>query len=158
MSQQMAAALADRSVLGEYRGRDIIRTSLTIRNTGDGLSEAMGIDPQVLEIGDEVYVLLKCEVVDHAHPMIKDTDCLELKQVLRAGTATIVDADFAEDKIDQQAARIQRAKDAASGQGSINTELLERQHNDGAHADGLVEGCPRCEEEAALEAEEAGEK
>lgn len=156
MSQQTAAALSDRSVLGDYRGRDIIRTSLTIRNTGDGLSEAMGIDPQVLEIGDEVYVLLKCEVVDHAHPIIKDTDCLELKQVLKAGTATIVDADYAEDRIDQQAARIQRAKDAASGQGSINTELLERQHMDGSHADGLVEGCPRCDDERdAEEAEKA---
>lgn len=103
MSQQMAAALSDRSVLGAYRGRDIIRTSIVIRNTGDGLSESMGIDPQVLEIGEKGYVLLEYECIDHAHPMIKDTDCLELKQVLKAGTATIVDADFAEEKIEQQA-------------------------------------------------------
>jgi len=149
----LASAMSDKRNLGEYRGRDIIRTSLTIRNTGDGLSEAMAIDPQVLEEGDEVYVLLQCEVVDHQHPLIKGTDCIELKQILRAGTATIVDADFAEAKIEAQAARIQRAKDDAQGQGSLSTELLEKQHSEGEHRE-LIEGCPICENERdAMDAE-----
>lgn len=152
---EMAAAMADKRELGEYRGRDIIRTSIIIRNTGDGLSESMAIAPTVLEEGDEVYVLMKCEVIDHHHPLIKGTDCIELKQVLKAGTATIVDADYAEEKIAAQEARIQRAKDEAKGQGSLDTGLLEKKHDDGDHADGLVEGCPKCDAEREAEEEEA---
>ncbi len=150
----LPAALSDSSDLGDYDGKDIIRTSIIIRNTGDGLSEAMAIAPQVLHIGDEGYALIKFKVVDHHHPEIKGTDCLELKQILKAGIATIVDADFAQEKIDAQAERIQRAKDAAKGQGSLSTELLEKQHAEGEHAAGLVEGCPPCSaEQDALEAE-----
>lgn len=157
-AEQMAAAPLDRTVLGEYRGKDIIRTSVAIQKTGDGLSESMSIDPQILEIDETGYALIEYEVDHHEPKRIPGTECLELKQVLHAKTVTIVDEDYAAERIESQKAKNQRAKDARKQQGSIDTTLLETQHNDGNHASGLVDGCPICDTERQAEADEKAEK
>jgi hypothetical protein len=149
----LATALAaNPGRLDSYKGRDVLRTTIAIRNAGDGLSEAMSIDPTELEIGDTVYVVLECEVDKHTHAPIKEApDCLTLKQVLKAGSATLVNAELVADVIERQRAAIQRAKDDANGQGRLDNALLERQHEAGEHRE-LVVGCPLCDDE--LDAEE----
>lgn len=113
--KSLAAALAASDALGEYRGRKVLSTSLKITNTGDGLSEAMGIAPEILEPGDTVYVLLECEVGKHTHKLNTKFDAYELQQVLKAGTATIVDDQASKKKIAAQANRLQRAKEEREG-------------------------------------------
>lgn len=169
-----AAALADTSKLEAYKGHDVLRTAIKITNAGDGLSQGMAIDPQELELGETVYVVLQCVVDSHEYDPIKDTDALELTQVLKAGDAVLVDADLVKDLVRDQAERIQLAKEKAAGvlrmefpEGSgpqdggdgeeeDETAVLVRQHNVGAHADGLRDGCPKCDEEKALEQIEEG--
>ena len=153
---QLAATMADTSTLGEYAGRDIARTTIAIQKTGDGLSESMSIDPQLLDIRSRVYVVLECDVKRHEFEPIEDTDLLNLKQVLVAQAATIVDEALVGEAIDKQKDRIKRAKDAATGQGSTSTALLENQHNEGKHRE-LVDGCPICESEREAEEEEQGQ-
>lgn len=92
-------ALADHSALGTYRDHPVIKTSIAITNAGDGLSKSMSIDPVTLEPGDEVMVLMKCTVDRHGFSLIPDTDCFELKQYLKAGTATIVSDQASERKL-----------------------------------------------------------
>lgn len=156
----LAGALADTSKLTSYRGREVIRTKIAVRNAGDGLSEGMRIDPTELEQGSTVYVVLECVVDDHTHKPIKDSpDYLELTQVLRAGAATIIDGDTVKEAIDHQKEKIEVAKQRAEGMRTLvddeeeDNELavLRRQHFAGVHNDEPREGCPVCEENAAEE-------
>ena len=133
--------------LAAYRGRDVLRTAIAIRNAGDGLSAAMGIEPKEFNIGERVFVVLECEVTHHDYLAIPDTDCLELKQVFKAHGATMVDEDLVRRHLDEQADRIARARDAASGAQRLPTEdELVYQHEQGNHFI-LFDGCPICEEE-----------
>lgn len=159
-----AAAMADRSELGSYRGRDVIRTKIAIRNAGDGLSEGMAIEPRMFDIDSTVYVLLECTVAKHDYEPIKDTDAMQVEQVFRAGSATSVDPDLARGLIESQAERILEAKEQAAGLLRIefpgNTpagddeddeaEVLLRQHNVGAHVE-INPACPLCVPEPDVE-------
>lgn len=120
---QLAAALADRKPLGEYEGQDVIRTSVALRKAGDGLSKSIAIEPAKLRIGSKVFVLVECTVGPHKHVPIEDTDCLELKQDLIADTCSMVDADFAAEKIEEQKLALKRATDEATGQQSTDDPL-----------------------------------
>lgn len=108
-------AIAKSEALGDYRGRRVTSTSIAIRNAGDGLSQAMEIAPEIYEPGDTVYVLLECTVDKHTHALIEKGDSYELKQVFKAGTATVVDDQGSKKKIAQQANKVARAKEEAKG-------------------------------------------
>lgn len=169
----LAAALRN-TKLTPYRGRDVVRTSIAITNAGDGLSNAMKIDPVEYDPEGRVYVVLECTVSKHQHVPIPDTGTMELIQTFKAGTATIVDADLVKEHIAQQEARIQAAKDAATGQANLegahgylgegvapDSEFVEeddatvyrRNHLAGNHEDEPVEGCPLCHPEPNDEAQ-----
>lgn len=149
-------------VLGEFEGRDVLQIAVEVTNAGDGLSKSMAVLPLTLDLGDEGYIVLKYEVAKIRFEEVKDTDALKRVQVLRASAATLVDDEvipIVEKLIDEQAARVQAAEDAIKGQTTVDSQIETARanaHGDhvlGMHADGLVEGCPDCEEEEALAAE-----
>lgn len=174
----LATALADNSALTPYKGSDVLRTTIAVRNAGDGLSEAMGIDPQELPIGSKVVLVLECEVKAHDYERIPNTKALVLKQVLKAGTATIIDAEVVQQALATQREKIDQAKAEASGQprlvdttGQLNPaaaagnpdeepedEVLLRHHAAGQHSDGLVEACPACANDKAKDDELAAKR
>lgn len=142
--------------LGQFEDRDVISTSIAVRNTGDGLSEAMKTDPQMLHHGDTVYVVMECEVEKVRHDPIKDTEALTRVHMLKAGTATIVDADLVGDAVEAQAEKNRRRQEDEAGVKRLPYEQeLRSQHTLGEHASGLVEGCSMCQEEAEAEKDEA---
>lgn len=100
--------------LGTFDGRDVITSSVAIRNAGDGLSAAMSIEHTELHHGQIVHVVLECEVKDVQFPVIKDTDSLNRKHVLRAGMATIVDKALVEDVMKAQRKKLDEAKGVQS--------------------------------------------
>lgn len=124
----LAGALADTTHLTEYRGREVRKTKVTITNAGDGLSEALGIEPQEFEQGDEVFVLLRTVVGSHKLEVMKGYDPdegdapLVLVQQLRAQDATVVTKEFADRHIKAQRVKIQRAKDEAEGKGRLDAQ------------------------------------
>lgn len=162
MSIDLARALADTSKLSRFDGRDVLRTTIAITNAGDGLSEAMAVDPRELHLGERVRVVLDCEVAKVRFDPIKGTDALARVHVLRAGDATIVDDDLVEEHLRVQRERIAVAKEQAAGivrlpgvdeaPGS-EEDRLANEHVNGEHVD-LVDGCPDCDNEAAAVAEE----
>lgn len=87
----------------------IEETSVKITNSGDGLSKALAVDPPNVRHRDTVHVVLECVVADMQTPIIKDSDGNELKMVLRAGRASIVDADLVAEVLDEQDRRIEEA-------------------------------------------------
>lgn len=111
--------MADRDKLVPFEGAEVLRVKVAVTGAGDGLSEAMAIDPYPLALGTTVHVVLECNVqqikfvpaLDKDHP----EDGLARVHVLRAGRATLVDAEDVQAALDAQADRILRAREAASG-------------------------------------------
>ena len=108
----MAKAKKD---LGEFEGQKIAGTTIALRNAGDGLSQAMKVDPTILHHGETVYVVYETRVIDVQHPEIKDSDEVMRKHVLKAGTATIIDGAAVKKAIAEQADRIQKHRDEQTG-------------------------------------------
>lgn len=156
----LASAMADTTKLPAYAGLPVVRTAIKVTNAGDGLSQGLAIDPEVLPLGSRVYVVLECVVDSHEHDRVldkgSDTGLLVLNQVLKAGTGTLIDGAVVREAIAQQAERIQRAKDEAAGRARLPLpDELQAQHDEGEHAAGLVPGCPTCDAEAGAAGAEA---
>lgn len=174
----LAAALTDKSHLHQFDGRDVLATTIAITNAGDGLSNAMKVAPTEFHHGQKVYVVLETEVAKVSfQPLAEGTQELQRIHTLRAGNATIVDADLVKAHLDLQAERIQAAIDTARGQVNLDGDpgyladsgttpladeeeealVLRRNHMAGNHAEGTMEGCPVCDQELAAEAAERAE-
>jgi hypothetical protein len=103
--------------LGMFEARRITETRIKVTNAGDGLSQAVEVDPQVLHHGETVHVVLECTVDKVTLEPIKDEPAaLARVHVLKAGAATIVPADLVTDLLADQQDRIRRARQAADGQ------------------------------------------
>ena len=109
----------DPEELGNFEGRPIIATRMTVTNTGEGLTDAMTIDPMVLHHGDEVFLLMKGVVSDIRMPEVKGTEAVARHHVIRAVEATIVDEVLAEPVLAVQRQRLRDAIEEASGQDSF---------------------------------------
>lgn len=150
----LEAALADRSNLNPFEGDEVLAAGMEIRNAAGGLNEAMSIDPVELHKGDEITVVLRCVVDKIRFDPVKDTSGLRRVHILLANDAAIVDDDVVSDALDRQADRIRRAKEEASGMIRLPYgDDLQDAHASGGHADGLVDGCPDCDSEAAAAAD-----
>jgi hypothetical protein len=93
-----------------FEQREVIATKVAITNAGDGLSQALAIDPVELTIGETVHVVLECEVAQIAFEAQKDTGLLVRKHKLRAGTATRIDKELVHDMLEEQRVKIEQAK------------------------------------------------
>ena len=102
--------------LGTFEARPITETRIKVTNAGDGLSQAVQVDPQVLHHGETVHVVLECEVDKVTLEPIKDEFGLVRVHVLKAGAATIVPADLVADLLADQQDRIRRARQATDDQ------------------------------------------
>lgn len=98
------------TTLHKFEGREVIGTKVKITGAGDGLSQALAIDPEELSHGQIVNVLVECVVDKITYDRVKDTESLLRIQSLKAGTATIVDKDFVGDKLEAQRVKIEEAK------------------------------------------------
>lgn len=114
---------ATTSKLTPFEGTDVIEATVRVTNAGDGLSEALGIDPVEYHQGDTVYVLLETTVSRVSYEAVKaDSEFLKRVHTLKAGTGTIVDEHFARESIEMQREINQRARDAAAGQGRLDDD------------------------------------
>lgn len=96
--------------LHPFEGRDVVQATIKVTRAGDGLSEALSIEPVEMRQGETVYLVIETEVDRVTFEPIKDTDVMRRVHTLRAGTATIVDAGFAGDVIEKQRKAIMSAK------------------------------------------------
>lgn len=150
----LAGALADTSALGSFDGKQVLKTTIAVTNAGDGLSEALKVEPQLLHLDGIVYVVLACRVDKIRFEPIKDVDGVSRVHVLKAGAATLVDEDLVKEHLTAQAERILQAKEKAAGIERIPFgDELQDAHQKGEHDDGLIAGCPDCEALAAARGE-----
>ena len=95
--------------LHKFEGREVIGAKVAITGAGDGLSQAMAVEPVELTLGQTVYVVLECTVDKIVMERVKDTDALTRVQRLRAGTASLVDKALVADVLIEQRRRIDAA-------------------------------------------------
>jgi len=144
--------------LGKFENREVMASTIAVTNAGDGLSESMKTEPQLLHHGDVVYVVLECEVTKVTFEPVKGADDrVERKHTLRAGTATIVDSGLVDAQLEEQRERNRRRADEEKGQGRLPSDQeLAADHRLGGHAGGIVEDCPECLAEADAAEQEKG--
>lgn len=143
--------------LGEFEGKAVRETTMAIHNAGDGLSEAMKTEPVIMHEGDEVYIVLRGVVSEVRFKAVKpgSTDLVRVHRV-RAGTATLIEMDVVREAIDLQEEKNthRREQEAGVSRLPVDEHNLRGAHVLGEHADGLVDNCPLCEDEAEAAAEE----
>lgn len=147
--------------LEAFDGRDVRRTTIAITGAGDGLSEALALDPQQLHIGDRVFVVVEAKVRDVRFKPIKDTEDLQREHVAVAAVATLVDEPVVREVLDQQIVRLLDAKKARDGQERFDIEgtngqdtkekSLVREHAEGLHIR-KRKACPLCQRPADKDA------
>lgn len=102
--------------IARFEGSEVLGTKVKITKAGDGLSEAMSIEPQVLKQRTTVYVVLECGVGRVAFDPVDDTNGVMRVQTLVAGTATIVDEALVKEVLETQRLK----NEAARGETSLN--------------------------------------
>jgi hypothetical protein len=135
--------------LGSLDGWPVRATSVAITNAGDGLSTAMKTDPVILHSGDTVYVVLECEVGKITFVPVEESEGWKRQHQLKAGVATIIDAESVKAAIDAQRELNVKAAEAAKGVQRLPIDLVD-EHDRGEHTFFPTDGCPDCE--AALNA------
>lgn len=103
----MAARAKTQPALTPFDGRQVFATTVIITNAGDGLSDALEVDPEEYHHGDVVHVVLRCTVNKVRFDPVKDTEGLRRVHVFRAEEATVVDADLVEEHLSAQRDRIE---------------------------------------------------
>jgi hypothetical protein len=88
----------------------VLQSSIKVTNAGDGLSDAMLVDPAEYHLGDSVYVVLECVVARVDYQALTGVDALRRVHTLRAGTATVVSPELVSDVLEAQRVAIEKAK------------------------------------------------
>lgn len=87
-------------------GREVVRSRVVLTKLGDGLSQAVKLDPIELHHGEEVTFLVRGRVKKVTFDEVADTECLSRDHVVIAKTVVIVENDFGAERVQQQAERL----------------------------------------------------
>jgi hypothetical protein len=96
--------------LSTFEGRDVLQSTIKVTKAGDGLSAALGVDPNEYHIGDKVYVVLETTVGRVGYEEIKDTGCFRRVHTLDTEAGTIVAGELVADVLAEQRRKIAEAK------------------------------------------------
>lgn len=78
--------------LTPFENQEVVGTTIKVTNAGDGLSQALKVEPVEYERGETVHVVLECKVDKVTFVGSKDNaDSLIREHTLKAGVATVVD-------------------------------------------------------------------
>jgi len=96
--------------LSQFEGRDVLQATIKVTNAGDGLSEALGIEPVEYHLGETVYLVIEAEVSRVNYEEIKDTGALKRVHTFRAGHATMVEGQLVAKVLEDQRIALEKAK------------------------------------------------
>lgn len=127
--------------LTPHDGREVVATTVVIAKAGDGLSQALAIEPVELHHGEEVFVVLKGRVGPIRYDPVmhdgRDTGTLVRKQTINAETVTLVEAELVAGVLEEQAEKIKQAEaEEAARKAALAAEEKERRQREKEAADG----------------------
>jgi len=94
--------------LGVFEGEKVIGSTVSLRNAGDGLSDAMQVEPVIMHKGDTGYIVVAYEVAEIAFPPPKGKrkGVVNRKHVLTATHSALVTEEYAAEAIAKSRAHI----------------------------------------------------
>ena len=107
--------------LPTFEGNAVATARVRITRAGDGLSEALKIDPRALQLGERVYYVLEGECVQINH--IEKDEVITRVHTIAPESIAEVDEETAIKMLREAAADLERKKADADGQTSIDDEL-----------------------------------
>lgn len=132
-----ALAIDNSDVLGKYKGLPITRTVIVVNKLGDGLSDAVSIEPIVIEIGEDAYLVSKVRKTKERYDIERnkagEPENVVLVQIFDSLAAMFTDEKAARAGIVTVLERIQKAKDDAKGQLGLDLEGLDEPENNISH-------------------------
>jgi hypothetical protein len=118
------AKKSDMNPLGlePFQGCAVTAVGVTVSNAGGGLHDPLEVDPELIEsianiqIGDSVYLLIRADCNGVSYKPVKgDEDKIRYVPSFHATDTTIIDDEWAVEKINAQRDKIQRLRDEAEG-------------------------------------------
>jgi hypothetical protein len=118
-------ATTEKPSLPEFEGHDVAMAAVRITNAGDGLSEALSVQPKALDIGEEVFYVLRgtCSQVNHKSDK---NDLLTRLHTIKASEITEIPSDAAQQMLAAAAEELQRVKDEIEGQMRLDALQAEK--------------------------------
>jgi hypothetical protein len=107
-----------RNTLPLFETHPVQRATVKIMKAGDGLSEALKVDPTPLALDQEVFFVLKATVTGVSH-VTKD-DVLTRQHTVTTDQITRVGADDVEKLLTAAAEALERARADADGQPALD--------------------------------------
>jgi len=107
--------------LPSFEGMQVAVSLVRLTKAGDGLSEALKVEPVALEIGDEVHYVVRavCTGVNHKQDLKTGTLARIHTVEVQLGGIAGIDADIADKALAAAADRIEAAKASMAGQTSL---------------------------------------
>lgn len=105
--------------LEPFEGQDVIGAKVAITKAGDGLSDALAVEPTAFPLGSKLYVVLEVTVDKVRYVPVKDTGSLVREHTLAAQGATFVDEELVGGLIDQTKELVRKRKEEEAGIQSI---------------------------------------
>lgn len=112
-----------------FEGATVTTAAVKITNAGDGLSEALEVEPKALHLGDEVSYVIRGTVAQVAHKTINGK--VTRVQTVKATEVAELPENIAEGLIEQAAERISKLRDEKSGQTRIEDGPTHQVATDG---------------------------
>jgi hypothetical protein len=103
--------------LPEFEGRAVVRSAVKITRAGDGLSEALKLEPTALHHGDEVFFVLRGAVtqVNHRPNSREEDDLLVRVHTVEAQEIAMVGHVEVDNLLAAERDRVKRLKDEEAG-------------------------------------------
>lgn len=100
--------------LTPFENHQVVGTTIKVTNAGDGLSQALKVEPIEYERGETVHVVLECVVDKITFDGSKDNaEDLIRVHTLKAGVATIVDGKKVKGVLAEQRKKLEAAEGIA---------------------------------------------
>lgn len=116
------------ATLPAFEEQSVNNATVRITNAGDGLSEALKVDPKALHLGEQVYYVLSGDVTQINH--VEKDEILTRVHTVKASAITEVDADLAGKLLTAAAEELSRRKAEVDGQLMLEEEAAATERED----------------------------
>jgi hypothetical protein len=115
----------EKTELPRFGEREVDRASVKITGAGTGLSDALELDPVALDIGEEVFFVMRGITAGVEHSEDKNELLVRIHKV-HTEEISFMDREMAEKILGAQAEEIQRRKDEIEGQMRLDALQAEK--------------------------------
>lgn len=100
-----------------FEGRQVTKSAVKVTNAGDGLSEALKLEPEALSMDQEVCLVIRGTITQINHKSIDDV--LTRVHTLKCSDAVKVKINVADQMIQAEKERLSALRDELDGQTRI---------------------------------------